>query len=138
MSNAKVPPELKTQAIAAMDHSYSPYSVRQVGSVIKLTNGKVYAGCNIENSSFGATVCAERVAVWKAVSENGGDIRIAQIVVATDASPPWAPCGLCRQVVNEFAAPDCEYFLVNKAGEEKHFLHRELLPERFDRSALGK
>jgi cytidine deaminase len=138
MSDQKVSEALKNKAIGAMNQSYSPYSVRQVGSVIKLTNGKEYTGCNIENSSFGATVCAERVAVWKAVSEEGGDIRIAQVVVATDATPPWAPCGLCRQVVNEFAAPDCVIFLVNKSGEEKHYLHRELLPNGFDRSALGK
>ena len=138
MSAQKVSTSLKQKAIAAMENSYSPYSVHQVGSAIQLTNGHEYTGCNIENSSYGATVCAERVAVWKAVSEEGGDVRIAQVVVATDASPPWSPCGLCRQVVNEFAAPDCVIYFVNPAVEEKRFLHRELLPQAFERSALGK
>jgi cytidine deaminase len=129
---------LKNKAIAAMNNSYSPYSVRQVGAVIKLTNGKEYSGCNIENSSFGATVCAERVAVWKAVSEEGPDVQIETVVVATEASPPWSPCGLCRQVINEFATKTCEIHLVNKTGEVRNFTHRELLPEGFDRTALGK
>ncbi len=136
--NPVVDEKLRQKAIEAMSNSYSPYSVRQVGAVIKLSNGKEYTGCNIENSSFGATVCAERVAIWKAVSENGGDVQIETVVVATDASPPWPPCGLCRQVINEFVAKKCEVHLVNKKGEVKSFTHRDLLPEGFDRSALNK
>jgi len=127
---------LSKKAIQAMENSYSPYSNRQVGASIRLTNGHEYSGCNIENSSFGGTVCAERVAVWKAVSEEGGDIRIAEVFVATEASPPWSPCGLCRQVINEFAAPDCQIHLVNREGEHQSYSHRELLPHGFDRSAL--
>ena len=127
---------LQELALNAMAHSYSPYSNKQVGAAIELTNGKTYTGCNIENSSYGGTVCAERVAVWKAVSEEGPDVRIRRVAVATDASPPWPPCGLCRQVVNEFATADCEIHLVNRAGDVKSFTHRELLPHGFDRSAL--
>jgi cytidine deaminase len=127
---------VKHKAISAMDHSYSPYSKKQVGAAIRLTNGKVYSGCNVENSSYGGTVCAERVAVWKAVSEEGPGIQIAEVVVATEASPPWPPCGLCRQVINEFATQDCAVHLVNKSGEVKSFTHRELLPHGFDRLAL--
>jgi cytidine deaminase len=127
---------LQELALKAMAHSYSPYSNKQVGAAIELTNGKTYTGCNIENSSYGGTVCAERVAVWKAVSEEGPDVRIRRVAVATDASPPWPPCGLCRQVVNEFAAADCEIHLVNRVGDVKSFTHRELLPHGFDRSAL--
>ena len=127
---------VKQKAILAMNHSYSPYSKRQVGSAIRLSNGKVYSGCNVENSSFGGTVCAERVAVWKAVSEEGPTTEIVEVVVATDASPPWSPCGLCRQVINEFASKDCAIHLVNKAGEVRSFTHRELLPHGFDRLAL--
>ena len=130
--------KLKQKAIDAMANSYSPYSVRQVGAAIKLSNGKEYSGCNIENSSFGATVCAERVAVWKAVSEEGPNIQIETVVVATEASPPWSPCGLCRQVINEFVAKSCDIHLVNKKGEVRSFKHHDLLPEGFDRSALGK
>jgi cytidine deaminase len=127
---------LKKKAIQAMQNSYSPYSQRQVGAVIQLTNGKEFTGCNIENSSFGATVCAERVAVWKAVSEEGPNIQIAAVYVATEASPPWSPCGLCRQVINEFVAKKCEIHLVNVAGDHIEHLHHDLLPHGFDRSAL--
>jgi cytidine deaminase len=127
---------LKELAIAAMKNSYSPYSKRTVGAAILLSNGKTYTGCNIENSSFGGTVCAERVAVWKAVSELGGDIQITEVYVATEASPPWSPCGMCRQVINEFVAKDCKIVLVNPSGEENNFTHHELLPQAFDRSAL--
>jgi cytidine deaminase len=127
---------LKKKAIEAMNHSYSPYSNRQVGAAILLSNGKEYTGCNIENSSFGATVCAERVAVWKAVSENGGDIKIVAVAVATEASPPWSPCGLCRQVINEFVDKNCAITLVNKSGESITHTHQDLLPHGFDRSAL--
>ena len=127
---------LKNKAILAMENSYSPYSQKQVGASILLTNGKEFTGCNIENSSFGATVCAERVAVWKAISEEGPDLKIASVIVATDASPPWFPCGLCRQVINEFADANCEIYLINKNGEEKRFTHRELLPHGFSKSSL--
>ncbi|NDF14133.1 cytidine deaminase [bacterium] len=123
-------------ALKAMEKSYSPYSEKQVGAAVELTNGKIFTGCNIENSSYGGTVCAERVAVWKAVSEEGPELRIRRVSVATDASPPWPPCGLCRQIVNEFASPDCEIHLVNRKGDVKSFTHRELLPHGFDRSAL--
>lgn len=127
---------LKQQAIAAMKQSYSPYSKRTVGAAIRLSDGKIFTGCNIENSSFGGTVCAERVAVWNAVSTLGGNIQITDVYVATEASPPWSPCGLCRQVINEFVAKDCKIVLVNNAGEELSFKHTELLPQAFDRSAL--
>lgn len=82
---------LKQLAIEAMKNSYSPYSNRTVGAAIRLTNGKVFTGCNIENSSFGGTVCAERVAVWNAVSALGGSIQICEVFVATDASRPGPP-----------------------------------------------
>lgn len=127
---------LKDKAISAMSFSYSPYSKRQVGAALRLSNGKVFSGCNVENSSFSGTVCAERVAVWKAVSEIGPKTSIVEVVVATDASPPWSPCGICRQVINEFAKKDCIIHLVNKNGEIKTYTHQELLPHGFDRLAL--
>jgi cytidine deaminase len=127
---------LITIAINAREKSYSPYSNRKVGAVIKLSNGKTYTGCNVENSSFGGTVCAERVAVWKAVSEEGPSIQIDEVVVATDATQPWSPCGLCRQIVNEFANPNCQVTLVNLTGTEVKHQFKALLPFGFDRSAL--
>jgi cytidine deaminase len=137
-SKPKTDKNLKKLSILAMKKSYSPYSKKTVGAAIRLSNGKVFTGCNIENSSYGGTVCAERVAVWKAVSECGGNIQITDVYVATEASPPWSPCGLCRQVINEFVAKHCDIVLVNPKGDEKHFTHRELLPESFDRSTLEK
>lgn len=131
MSNPLIP-----IAIEAREKSYSPYSNRKVGAVIKLSNGKTYTGCNVENSSFGGTVCAERVAVWKAVSEEGPNIQIDEVVVATDAAQPWSPCGLCRQIVNEFANPNCQVILVNLTGTEVKHQFKDLLPFGFDRSAL--
>jgi cytidine deaminase len=128
--------ELRAKAIEAMKHSYSPYSQRQVGAAILLSNGNVYSGCNIENSSFGATVCAERTAVWNAVVDQGPGIEIVQVVVATEASPPWSPCGLCRQVINEFVAKECDVFSVNPKGDVRAFTHHTLLPHAFDRSSL--
>jgi cytidine deaminase len=127
---------LREQAIAAMEKSYSPYSTKKVGAVIELSDGSTFTGCNVENSSFGGTVCAERVAIWKAVSESGPGISVKTVVVATDASPPWVPCGICRQVINEFASKNCEIHLVNKSGDVKSFTHQQLLPHGFDRSAL--
>ena len=84
----------------AQASSYSPYSRRKVGAAVKFKDGRVFTGGNIENSSFGATVCAERVAIWKGISE--GSKEIAEVAVFTDADPPWPPCGLCRQVIAEF------------------------------------
>ena len=127
---------LKQKAIKAMSHSYSPYSTKQVGAALRLSNGKEFSGCNVENSSFGATVCAERVAIWKAISDEGPSIQIESIVVATDASPPWSPCGLCRQVINEFASQTCEVHLVNLKGEVESYTHQELLPHGFHPDAL--
>ncbi|MBU6153838.1 MAG: cytidine deaminase [Bdellovibrionales bacterium] len=131
-----IAPNLRELAITAMEKSYSPYSTKKVGAVIELSDGTTFTGCNIENSSFGGTVCAERVAIWKAVSEIGPGVSVKTVVVATDANPPWVPCGICRQVINEFASKNCEIHLVNKTGAVRSFTHRELLPHGFDRSAL--
>ncbi|MBC7385211.1 MAG: cytidine deaminase [Cryobacterium sp.] len=106
MKTSRLPARLKplyALAKKARKNSHSPYSGCKVGAAILLTNGKVFSGCNVENSSYGATVCAERGAIQTAVAAEG-KIKIAQIVVVTDSSPPWLPCALCRQVISEFAA----------------------------------
>ena len=90
-------------------------------------NGTVYQGCNIENSSFGGTVCAERVAIWKAVSE--GHRKIKKVYVYTDAG--WPPCGMCLQVMTEFASLDLEITFGDKAGTEKTKKLGELLTHAF-------
>ncbi|MEK6580085.1 MAG: cytidine deaminase, partial [Bdellovibrionota bacterium] len=98
------PRELLDTAKAVRKNAYSPYSKVKVGAALRTRDGKIFSGCNVENSSYGATVCAERVAIQKAVSELGGKIEIQELVVVTDATPPWTPCGICRQVIAEFGS----------------------------------
>ncbi|PWU22306.1 MAG: cytidine deaminase [Bdellovibrio sp.] len=117
-------------AKAARANSYSPYSHFAVGSALKLDNGKIYAGTNIENSSFGATVCAERVAVWKALSENPGG-KLEEVLVLTNRSPAVAPCGVCRQILSEFASPNLVIHLAGPSGVERSLPFTELFPEAF-------
>lgn len=130
--------KLKDMALAALAYSYSPYSQKRIGAGVVLSNGKMYSGCNIENASYGGTVCAERVAVWKAYSENKSDIKITAVVVASEEQNPWPPCGFCRQVLAEFIEPDARIILVNAAGQEKIHLFKDLLPEAFEPSHLLK
>ncbi|MBY0554195.1 cytidine deaminase [bacterium] len=129
MSSLKT--ELKKMAIAAMEFSYSPYSNKKIGASIVLSNGKSYSGCNIENASYGGTVCAERVAIWKAFSENKSDIKITEVFVASNESEPWPPCGFCRQVLAEFATPETQVTLINLQNTEKTYKFKDLLPLAF-------
>jgi cytidine deaminase len=125
---------LRQDAIDASLKSHSPYSKAKVGSAIEMQDGSIYLGCNIENSSFGGTICAERVAIFKAVSE--GKLQIKKVYVYTD--PGWPPCGLCRQVMAEFAHPELEVTIGNKAGEEKTYSFKELFPLAFTPEHLKK
>jgi len=93
--------EVIKQAIEAMENAYAPYSKFKVGAALLTKSGKIYTGCNIENSSYGASVCAERVAIFKAVSEGEHDFEL--LVVATKTEEPSPPCGICRQVISEFS-----------------------------------
>jgi cytidine deaminase len=106
---------LHKEAVLARLNSYSPYSTKKVGAALSLSNGKIFSGTNIENVSFGGTVCAERVAIWKALSENPGE-KITEIVVVTDEKVPWSPCGFCRQVLAEFASPALTVHLGDLSG----------------------
>ena len=122
---------LFTAALDARQFSYAHYSQYKIGSALLTDKNKIYSGCNVENASYGATVCAERVAIWKAVSEGAKAIR--EIVIMTRSSPPAAPCGFCRQVMNEFT-PDASSMLVhfgNPKGEFKTQTLDDLLPESF-------
>jgi cytidine deaminase len=119
--------KLRDLAHDASTRSYSPYSKAKVGSAVVTEDGKVFQGCNIENSSFGGTVCAERVAIWKAVSE--GHRKLKKIYVYTDAG--WPPCGMCLQVMTEFAGPELEITFGDKAGNEKTKKLGELLTHAF-------
>lgn len=119
--------KLISMALEARQKAYAPYSRYLVGAALLTASGRVYTGCNVENASFGLTVCAERVAVFKAVSE--GELDFALIVVATKNGA--TPCGACRQVLMEFS-PNVEVIAVDAEGQVHHHCRlSDLLPEGF-------
>ena len=120
--------ELKATAVAMLDRAYCPYSHFAVGAALECADGTVFTGCNIENAAYSATICAERTAVAKAVSE--GHTDFVRIVVAGRSKDFCVPCGVCRQVLREFA-PNMEVICLNGAGEEQVFTLPELLPHSF-------
>lgn len=126
--------ELRALAIEAMQRAYSPYSKCKVGAALLARSGKVYLGCNIENASYSPTICAERTAFAKAVSEGEREFdAIAVVGTATDAVDGFfPPCGVCRQVMNEFCDLDSfKVILVKNEHEHKTVTLRELLPYSF-------
>jgi cytidine deaminase len=125
--------ELKSAAMAMLDLAYCPYSHFPVGAALECEDGTVYTGCNIENAGYSATVCAERTAVFKAVSE--GHRRFKRIVVAGRSDSPCVPCGECRQVLSEFA-PELEVICLDKDGSELALSLTDLLPHSFNKSFL--
>ncbi len=122
--------ELASCARKAMDTAYVPYSKFRVGAALLTASGKVYTGCNVEIASFGATNCAERTAIFKAVSEEGR-INIDKIAIASDDEDYIYPCGICRQVMAEFADDDMELICTKKNGEYKKIRLGDLLPNAF-------
>ena len=127
--------EILKRALENRKRSYCPYSRYAVGACVELGDGSLYDGCNIENASYGLTVCAERVAVFNAVSEKK-NIKIHRIAIAggkTGEKPDsYAfPCGACRQVINEFGDENTEIYVVKSEEEFKKYTLKELLPEAF-------
>ena len=120
--------ELKAKAVAMIDKAYCPYSHFPVGAALECMNGNVYTGCNVENAVFPAGTCAERNAIFHAVS--AGERWLRRIVVAGKSEDFCVPCGTCRQVMREFN-PDMEVICLNGRGEEKVFTLQELLPHSF-------
>lgn len=121
--------ELFDVAFKAMEHAYAPYSNYTVGASILCDDGKVYSGGNIENASYGLTNCAERTAIFKAVSEGAKEVRAIAIVNGT--SEMSKPCGACRQVMSEFMKADAPVFLANNTNQYKEFKFKEILPLAF-------
>jgi cytidine deaminase len=109
--------------------SVAPFSKFLVGAAVRTENGKVYTGCNIESASYGLTVCAERVAIWKALSE--GERHFAELAVVADTESLTPPCGTCRQIIWEFAK-SASIIFANLKGESERFQIRDLLPRAFD------
>jgi cytidine deaminase len=127
-------PELIDAALAAKEHAYAPYSTYRVGALIVSDGGEVARGANIENQSYGGTVCAERVALWNLVSQ--GHRKWRTLVVATDDG--GSPCGLCRQVLTEFAEPDSLVICVDASRSLQYFTMEELLPFAFESTQVRR
>jgi cytidine deaminase len=116
-------------ATRARLQSVAPFSRFLVGAALKAENGKVYSGCNVESASYGLTVCAERVAIWKALSE--GERNFTELAVVADTESLTPPCGTCRQIIWEFCK-NAKIVLANLRGEAEVVSIAELLPRAFD------
>jgi cytidine deaminase len=126
--------QLLEAALRARNHAHAPYSKFRVGAALEADDGTVYTGCNIENASYGLTMCAERVALFKALSE--GARRFRRIAVAADTTTLTPPCGPCRQLLWEFCR-DADVVLVNLDGRTEQCSVSDLLPRAFDDSFLA-
>lgn len=122
--------DLIEAAKKAQAHSYSPYSKAKIGAAVRMQNGVIYNGTNVENASYGGTVCAERIAIFKAISE-GAPTPIKEILVISHVDQAWPPCGFCRQVIAEFADQNTLVHIANKNGETKTLKLLDVLPEPF-------
>ena len=127
MSNENSVEKLKQAAEKARGNAYAPYSGFAVGAAVEGVSGKIYSGCNVENASFGLTICAERAAVVQAVA--AGEIQLSRLLVVADAESPVVPCGACRQVMREFNVK--EVFMCNLQGKLQVMSLDELLPQAF-------
>ena len=120
-------------ARAAREHAHAPYSSFRVGAAVRAKSGRVFTGCNVENATYGLTLCAERVAIFKAISE--GERGFDAVAVAADTETLTPPCGACRQIIWEFCG-DAEIILVNLEGKVEHYRMSQLFPKPFDSSFL--
>lgn len=128
------PKQLIDEAIAASKQAHVPYSHFHVGAALLTTDGKIYRGCNIENASYGLANCAERTAIFKAVSE--GDKQFSAIAVVGDTDGPISPCGACRQVLAEFCDDHTQIILANLKGDFMITNINEILPGYFSSKDL--
>lgn len=125
--------ELIRMALEAQKKAYVPYSNFHVGAAVLMEDGKVYTGCNIEIASYSPTLCAERTAIFKAISEGSKKIKV--IAVVGDADPTF-PCGVCRQVIREFGK-DAKIIIANSEEDYKEYTTEDLLPHSFGPEDLG-
>jgi len=126
---------LLAAAREAREFAYAPFSNFRVGAALELEDGTFVTGCNVENASYGLTMCAERVAIFKAISDGARPRTFLQIAICADAEQLTPPCGACRQIIWEFCG-DVPVILVNLRGDMRTYKMRELLPEAFDATNL--
>ena len=127
--SSKQDQRLLTAARKAMKRAYAPYSQFRVGAALLTSKGEVFAGCNVENASYGMSNCAERTAIFAAIAKSGPGLSIRAIAVVNDQGVPCSPCGACRQVIYEFGPEATVFFQSSKGWKESHIT--ELLPEGF-------
>jgi cytidine deaminase len=127
---------LKACAVRAAQHSHSPYSGFRVGAAVISDSGKIYSGCNVENASFGLTQCAERAALTAAVSDGASAGSLAALLLYTPGLTAHAPCGACRQVMNELMAAEAPVFSCCDGDAVRAWRAGEYLPDPFDAEAL--
>ena len=120
-------------ALLARDQAYAPYSHFKVGAAVSDETGRIFTGCNIESASYGLSMCAERVAVFKAVSEGSG--KLTRIVIVADTDMLTPPCGACRQILWEFCR-DAELLLANLTGKQETMMLNQIFPRPFDASFI--
>ena len=120
-------------AISARENAHAAYSNFRVGAALRATSGRIFGGCNVENATYGLTICAERVAIFKAISEGERGFNAIAVVTDTDALTP--PCGACRQLIWEFCG-DVPVILANLKGKIEMSRMKELFPKPFDASSL--
>ena len=125
--------ELIDAAIAVRENAYAPFSEFRVGAALETEDGEIISGCNVESASYGLTVCAERVAIWKAISQ--GKRKIKHIAVVADTEELTPPCGVCRQIIWEFGG-DIPVILANLKGKTEVVQMKDLLPRAFDTKFL--
>jgi cytidine deaminase len=133
MQTTKVPAAMRERLLGSarrvMKNAYAPFSHFRVGAAILTSKGQVFTGCNVENSSYGMTNCAERTAIFSAIAKDGPDLEIRAVAVVNDHGVPCSPCGACRQVIYEFG-PRAVVFYQGEKGP-KQSLITDLLPEGF-------
>src|SRR5450755_1732028 len=128
-SSAAMRERLLRAARKGMKNAYAPFSNFRVGAAILTSKGQIFVGCNVENSSYGMTNCAERTAIFAAIAKDGPELEISAVAVVNDHGVPCSPCGACRQVIYEFG-PRSVIFYQGKKGP-KQSLIADLLPEGF-------
>jgi cytidine deaminase len=124
---------LITAATQARENAHAPYSNFRVGAALRSSSGRIFSGCNVENATYGLTICAERVAIFKAISE--GERGFSAIAVVTDTEALTPPCGACRQLLWEFCG-DVPVTMANLKGKRETLQMKELFPKPFDDSNL--